>query len=246
LGTGCQILSRPPFVLGGDLAANDLARWHATTIAPAAAAMRASYFRTPPTRPITVLMFHDQDNYERYSEQLFAARGVSRFGYYKPNERTVMVSLATGEGPLLHELTHALMDFDFPEARAWLSEGLASLHERCELRQEARGPCLAGLSNWRLSGLQTLAHRGRLRPIAELVAAISFSGPLEGAHYAQARYFCLYLQRQGLLERIVHEMRGQREDDPSGRETLARVLGENAWARVDEDFLRFMLGLDPS
>ena len=103
------------------------------TVQPVCDALLASYFRQLPDRPVTILMFATEAAYRRAAEQLFFDRRVSRFGYYKPGRRTVLVNLAEGDGGLLHELTHVLMDADFPNAPLWLQEGLATLHESSDV-----------------------------------------------------------------------------------------------------------------
>ena len=82
------------------------------------------------------------------------------YGYYKPQQRTLVMNISTGGGTLVHELTHALIDFDFPLVPDWFNEGLASLHEACHiLPDESR---IEGLTNWRLPGLQQAVAERRL------------------------------------------------------------------------------------
>ena len=78
-------------------------------------------------------MFTTEAAYREAAEQLFFDRDVSRFGYYKPGRQAILVNLAEGDGALFHELTHVLMDADFPNAPHWLQEGLATLHEAVEV-----------------------------------------------------------------------------------------------------------------
>lgn len=129
----CAAIIRPPFVLAGDLSETELEGIFAEIIRPACDALVTGYFRKLPDRPVAILMFSTEAAYRRAAEQLFFDRRVSRFGYYKPGRRTVLVNLAVGDGGLLHELTHVLMDADFPDAPHWLQEGLAAVHEGCDL-----------------------------------------------------------------------------------------------------------------
>jgi hypothetical protein len=48
-----------------------------------------------------------------------------------------------------------------------------------------------------------------------------------GTNYAEARYLLYYLQHKGLLVRFYREFRANRDKDPTGYETLRRVLGES-------------------
>ncbi len=205
--------------------------------------MQARYFPTRPDRPITVLLFRGEESYNRYSAAAFGDSNVSIYGYYKPSARTLLVNTATGTGTLLHELTHALMAFEMPDAPDWFNEGLASLHEQCQFRSDDRGPWIEGLANWRLAGLQNVIRQQRLRPLADLMEHDDFRGARIGTNYAQARYFCLYLQRQGKLEQFFRELAKHRDTDPCGTATTARVLGEQAWSTIDTDFQQFVLQL---
>ena len=244
IGPECPTIVRSPFVIAGDSTAAELDGWHARTIRPAVRAMQRSYFRTAPAQPITVLLFRNEASYNRYAQQLFNESGISIYGYYKPNVRTLLLNLDTGTGTLLHELTHALIDFDYPDAPDWLNEGLASLHEQCRFRGGERDPWLEGLANWRLKGLQEVIRKHRLRSLASLVASTDFRGPLEGTNYAQARYFCLYLQQKELLAPLYRTLRDGEPKSTSARDAIARLFPEKTPQEINRDFQRWVLELE--
>lgn len=243
LGDQCQVLPRAPFVLGGDFSADELAALHDNTIAPAVRAMRRSYFEVEPNEPVTVLVFRSEESYNRNCESLFGERGISIYGYYKPKLRTLVLNLGTGQGTLLHELTHALADFDFPQMPDWLNEGLASLHEQSRFRADDDGPWIEGLVNWRLRGLQEVTKAGQLRSLAVLLASPIFRGPGEGTNYAQARYFCLYMQEKGVLAEFYRAFRQHHADDPRGIKTLTQVFPDASIEQLDRDFQNWVLEL---
>ncbi len=244
-GPALRVIARPPFVIGGDLSEDELAHCHADTIAPAVEAMQRHYFRSRPFEPITVLLFAAEASYNRYSREWYGDSGISVYGYYKPNERTLLVNHATGNGTLLHELTHALFDFEMDKPPVWLNEGLASLHEQCRFRADADGPWIEGLVNWRLEGLQTVIRQGRLRSLLDLVEERDFRGPLVGTNYAQARYFCMYLQQRGKLAEFFDDFRECRADDPAGTAAVVRAVGGQSWEDLDRDFQQWVLELSP-
>ena len=234
LGDDCELIVHEPFVIAGDLSKRDLEQWHSRTIGPAARAMAASYFSTPPSEPITVLLFSGEKSYNHYARRLFADEGVSIYGYYKPGQRVLVMNIGTGGGTLVHELTHALMDFDFPTVPDWFNEGLASLHEQCRFREDRSG--IDGLVNWRLPILQRALQEGELRPLADLIRADDFRGDREGVNYAQARYFCMYMQEQGVLEDYFRLFRTRQKEDPLGYATVSEVFPDRSWAELDADF----------
>ncbi len=243
LGPECRVIARSPFVLGGDLSDEELAGLYEHTIAPAVRAMYHSYFDARPHRPVTVLVFRGEESYDRYCERLFGDHGISIYGYYKPKQRTLVLNIGTGSGTLLHELTHALVDFDFPGVPDWLNEGLASLHEQSRFRTSAGGPWIEGLVNWRLAGLQEVARAGRLASLATLIENPRFRGPGEGTNYAQARYFCLYMQQQGVLADFYRAVRRRQEADASGLESLGQVFAGVPTDELDRRFQEWVLAL---
>jgi hypothetical protein len=244
LGAECHVVVRSPFVLAGDCSKNELESLYEQTVDPAVRAMRNSYFDAQPSKPVTVLLFGGDASYNRYCEKLFGEAGISIYGYYKPKLRTLVLNIATGNGTLLHELTHALVDFDFPDVPDWLNEGLASLHEQSRFRTGAHGPWIEGLVNWRLAGLQKVAREGELGSLEALVNNPRFRGAGEGTNYAQARYFCLYMQQQGVLAKFYRLFRGRHALDPRGLKTLALVFPGVELADLDKEFQRWVLSLE--
>ena len=243
LGTGCAVIVHPPFVVGGDMSQAKLEKWYAQTISPAATAMASSYFRRTPDRPITVLLFGSQQTYDAYAEKLFGDKGISVYGYYKPRERTLVMNIATGGGTLVHELTHALIDFDFPDVPDWFNEGLASLHEQCRFREGPGGPWIEGLENWRLPALQQAVRRKQLRTLSSLIQSDDFRGQDVGINYAQARYFCMYLQRKQLLAEYFKRFHAGAKQDPRGYQTVMEVLPDRSWSELDREFNAWVLTL---
>jgi hypothetical protein len=249
LGTDCAAIVRSPFVVAGDLDLDELNRWHEETIGPAARAMAKSYFNTLPDEPITVLLFSERADYDRQARSLFGDEGISTYGYYKPETRTLVMNIGTGGGTLVHELTHALIDFDFPDVPDWFNEGLASLHEQCHIRRDESE--IDGLVNWRLPGLQKTIRAGRLRSLETMIHDDDFCGAEVGLNYAHARYFCLFLQsnhnprHRDVLSEFYVELRAQHANDPKGLAAVRHVFPDQTWAQLDAAFREFVLSLEP-
>ena len=252
-----QTIVRPPFVLAGDLSEAELQTKFESAIQPACESLLASYFRQLPQRPVLILMFTTEAAYRGAAEQLFFDRDVSRFGYYKPGRQTILVNLAEGDGALFHELTHVLMDTDFPNAPQWLQEGLATLHEAVEVGGEeldagaglfespaiggsgivlARGRELRPVLNWRGSVLRLARDENRLPSLQQHISEASFRGPNEALDYAYARYFCLFLHQRGVLSRYYAALRERAETDPTGERTLLDLCGVRDWDSIDVAF----------
>lgn len=243
LGHECQVVVRRPFVLAGDSSPAYLERKYSLTIEPAWRAMARHYLRRAPDRPITVLLFSGEAPYRRYAERLFFDRNVSRFGYFKPGRRTIVANSAWGDGPLLHELTHAMMYFDFPEAAVWLREGLASLHEASLLA--GNGDCwtLDGKVNWRLDVLKRQIQAGPLQSLQNLIQTVDFGGPGEAVNCAQARYFCLFLQQKNVLAEVYRRYRASHDEDLRGEKTVLLAFPGHSWQDLDAEFSRWVMSL---
>lgn len=241
LDDDCALIVRSPFIVAGDMTKKELESWYRRTIQPAAEAMSRSYFRVGPDEPITILLFSEERTYDQYALRLFDDEGVSVYGYYKPGIRTLVMNIGTGGGTLVHELTHALVDFDFPRIPTWFNEGLASLHEQCRFREDGSG--IEGLVNWRLKGLKQAIEEERLAPLAELIEGSDFRGEDVSLNYAQARYLCLYLQKKDLLVEFYSRFRGNFPHDPNGLTTLRELFSDDEWKNLDADYVSFVESL---
>ncbi|HWP40682.1 MAG TPA: hypothetical protein VNL70_07125, partial [Tepidisphaeraceae bacterium] len=155
-------------------------------------------------------------------------------------DNVMLMNVATGTGTLVHELVHALMRADFPDAPGWFNEGLASLYEQCTLD----GQTITGLKNWRLPALKQAIQENRLRPLSELIDDPRFyRQDLTGLNYAQARYLLMYLQEKGLLREYYRRFRAARGEDPTGRKTLENLIAPQSLDDLDRAWRAWVLAL---
>ena len=240
LGDRGDVVVRSPFVLAGDDTAHALSVRYEKQIEPLERAMRVSYFETVPDRPITFLLCVHTASYRELARHLFADEPVSKWGYYKPGRRTVIVNLEHGAAGIGHEMTHALMDFDFPTAPFWFREGLAALHESVFVREAAVGTSLEGLRKGRWKAMQSLLDNDRLLTLEALLTAGKPSTGRAARRYAQARFFCLFLQRNQQLKTYYQRFKRAGSVDPHGIRTLLEVLGKQHLEDVDRDFRHWL------
>jgi hypothetical protein len=73
----------------------------------------------------------------------------------------------------------------------------------------------------------------------------TFYGDKSGVHYAQSRYLCYYLQEKGLLFTFYKEFHANQKNDPTGYETLKRVLREPDMFRFQREWEKYVLKLSP-
>src|SRR6185436_1992629 len=97
-----------PFVLGGDCDTTHLSETYRQTILPTARALSIQYFDHPPTWPVTVLLCSSDNSYRECQRRLEERERNKYSGIYSRAEHRVVINVATGDGTLAHELTHAL------------------------------------------------------------------------------------------------------------------------------------------
>jgi len=238
-----SVLVDPPFVVAGNMRTTDLAAHMEHSVLRPAAAMWQAYFTHQPDQPITVLLLTDRGvrpgedknpgyAYRTWSQKLFGEQAANSYGYYEPDRRTLIMNIDTGSGTLTHELTHALIVYDFPDPPDWFNEALATLHEQCRVEENG----LVGLPNWRLPALQQAMADGALRPLADLVTKNDFRTNQEGLNYAQARYFAMYLQHRNKLREFYSYYRGHRDNPVAA---IEHVLGKSM-DDVEKTFLAWV------
>jgi len=232
------ILIRPPYVLAGDMREDVLERLHRDVILPTERALSVSFFDARPTEPITIVAFADEPAFREFARRVDRRKPDSYYGYYLRSPRRVVVNVATGAGTLAHELTHALAHFDFPHMPEWFDEGLASLFEQSEFSDNGRH--LTGGDNWRVHHVLRALHDNCLRPAADL-AERGLRTEYQALDYAQARYLCLYLQDQQLLEPYYRKLRSRSDSDPTGWQTLLELLPVEKASDIDADFRRWVV-----
>lgn len=242
-----NVVIAPPFVIVGDGSPRKIAAYRDNTVLPAAAALRAQFFTTPLSEPVLILLFESAEPYERLAKAWFDEDDVPHFGFFRTRERAMLMDVSTGTGTLVHELTHALMAADFPQAPTWFDEGLASLYEQSafgRLADAPKGDAIRGLPNWRLPALQAAIKANTLRPLAELIADDDFrNAERVGLNYAHARYLMHYLQERRLLRRFYADFRAAHESDPTGIETLKKVIASQTLEAFEKDWRAWVKSL---
>lgn len=230
LPPGFSIVVAPPFVVAGDEPPAVVRERAAHTVSWAATKLKQDFFAADPRSILDVWLFKDRPSYEAHALALTGRKPTTPYGYYSSEHKALIMNIATGGGTLVHEIVHPFVEADFPDAPAWLNEGLGSLFEQSG---DSDGH-IVGYPNWRLAGLQQAIGRHAVPSFKELTATTTtqFYDEDPGSNYAQARYLCYYLQQNGLLRRFYRDFRAGHAADPTGYGTLQRVLAEpdmEAW-----------------
>jgi len=65
----------------------------------------------------------------------------------------------------------------------------------------------------------------------------------KGVNYAQARYLCYYMQEKGLLTTFYQQFHSHQKEDPSGFNTLQKVLEERDMDLFKTKWEKYVLDL---
>ncbi len=209
------------FVVVSNLNETETQRIVEYTIRNAEECFYNDYFEKKPDEVITIFLFKDDKTYRYWANKLYGDTDLSRFGYYKPSKKTMLMNISTGGGTLVHELTHAFVRYDFPDIPSWFNEGLGSLYERCSMNNKE----ILGHTNWRLPELKEAIQNNLYNSLEWLINTTDeeFYDYESSKNYAQARYLCQYLQEKKLLRIFYKNFRDNYEKDKSGRTQLEEV-----------------------
>lgn len=225
-----------PFIVLGNFDEEPFRRIMEHTIRACSQRMYKQFFDKKPDYMLKVYLFADDASYRSMARKLWGDTNVSHFGYFKSSEKALVMNISTGTGTLVHEMFHALVEPDFDDIPAWFNEGVASLYECCYVETER----LVGGVNWRFPRLKEAIDGNDLVSLSELVATSTreFYGPGSDLHYAEARYFCMYLQKFGVLEKFYRKFRDNYKEDPTGRKFLEEILGKDL-DKAEKDWVKW-------
>jgi hypothetical protein len=196
-------------------------------------------FKTRPQRAVTVYLFASAATYEGYCKTRWSEKCLSKYGFYRPDERKMVMNASLGLGTLTHELVHPIVEADFPTAPAWINEGIASLFEAPVIPRAGE---IHGVKNWRHPRLLSAYGSAKERDAARLDAIFGMSDEVfrddtEDLHYAMARYVCQWMDDQGKLWAFYQTWRDTVADDANGEKAFERVMGKppremhDSWAK---------------
>jgi hypothetical protein len=239
-----SIVIQRPFVVIGDESA-DVVREHSVrTVKWAVDKLKQDFFTKDPNEILDIWLFRDAASYEKNALLLFGEKPSTPYGYYSSAHQALIMNIETGSGTLVHEIVHPFIEANFPACPPWLNEGLGSLYEQSG---EVAGH-IHGFPNWRLPGLQAAIKAGTVPSFQRLTTlnTRSFYNEDKGTNYGQSRYLCYYLQEKGLLVKFYREFYLHQKRDPTGYQSLKKILGEPDMRRFKTTWQQYVLGLTRS
>ena len=235
-----SIEERSYFLIISNLSKGETGKIIDNTILRAVDCFYNDYFETKPLEATTIFLFRDDKSYRTWAKKLYDDDDLSRFGYYKPFNKVMLMNISTGTGTLVHEMTHALVRYDFPDIPSWFNEGLGSLYERCSLNDKL----ILGYVNWRLPDLQDAIKDNSYTSLDKLLRTDydGFYGNRSSFNYSQARYLCMFLQEKGLLKKFYKKFRDTYADDNTGKKQIEAVYGKPL-TELETDYLAWVITL---
>ena len=239
--TGFSIIVQKPFVVIGDEPRDVVQERAEGTVKWAVDRLKQDFFVKDPNDILDIWLFKDAASYEKHTQLFFGESPSTPYGYYSPTHKALIMNIGTGGGTLVHELVHPFMEANFPGCPPWFNEGLGSLYEQCG----DVGGHIHGFTNWRLPGLQLAIGEKRVPAFKTLMELDrdGFYSDDRGTNYAQSRYLCHYLQEEGLLITFYQEFLKRQKEDPSGFQSLQKVLGETDMDAFKQKWEKYVLAL---
>lgn len=236
-----SIVVQRPFVVIGDEPAAAVKEHSERTVKWAVDRLKQDFFTKDPNEILDIWLFRDAASYQKNTMLLFGEKPGTPYGYYSSAHKALVMNIETGGGTLVHEIVHPFIEANFPACPPWFNEGLGSLYEQSG---EVDGH-IHGFTNWRLPGLKQAIKAGTVPSFRSLTSldARGFYNDDKGTNYAQSRYLCYYLQQKGLLIKFYREFHLQQKTDPTGYQSLKKILGEPDMQIFKTKWQQYVLGL---
>ncbi len=189
-------------------------------------AMTKHYVSDLPDSVTPVFFFNDYDTYRDFSVNTIGLdeNDLSPFGYYKISKNIIVIRYVSWKGSTSHEITHSLIQYDFPDIPSWLNEGLASLHEKYVYTDGV----MKGDFNWRILSLRRAFRENTYTGLKKLMETNDeeLYGKRSAFYYAQSRFLLMYIQQKDLLDDYYLLFKKTAADDPTGITQFEKTLNK--------------------
>lgn len=186
--------------------------------------MQKHYIKKNPDSLTALFMFEDYDSYKEFSLNTFDINpeDLSPYGFYKISRNAITIRYVSWKGSIAHEVTHAMIQADFPQVPSWFNEGLAALHENAKFNNDK----LISSFSWRILSLRRSFRENTYTPLKTLMETNDdeLYSARSSFYYAQSCYLLMYLQDKGKLTDYYNLFRNSYEEDQTGISQLETVL----------------------
>ncbi len=186
--------------------------------------MQKHYTEKYPDSLTALFLFEDYNSYKEFSINTFDMdpEDLSPYGFYKISRNAITIRYVSWKGSIAHEVTHAMIQADFPQVPSWFNEGMAALHENAKFNNDK----LETSFSWRILSLRRSFRENTYTPLKFLMVTNDeelYSGRAS-FYYAQSCYLLMYLMDKGLITDYYKLFRKSYEEDPTGISQLETVL----------------------
>ncbi len=206
-------------------------------------AMLNSYISVKPDKVTPIFLFEDYDAYRNFSVGNFNIdeSDLSPYGFYKISKNVIVIRYISWKGSIAHEVTHAMIQNDFPDIPSWFNEGMAALHEKSTYKNGT----LVGDFSWRILSIRRALAENTYTGVEELMNTNDdeLYGRKSSFYYAESRYLLMMLQQRGLLKEYYKNFRDSFAKDKTGITQLEKITGKSL-AEIDKELLDFMSSFD--
>ncbi len=202
-------------------------------------AITNNYVSVLPDSVTPVFLFEDYDSYRDFSVETLSLdeKDLSPYGFYKISKNIIVIRYVSWKGSTAHEITHSLIQYDFPDIPSWFNEGLAALHEKYIYKDGK----MKGDFNWRIVALRRAFKENSYTYLNTLMGTNDeiLYGSRTAFYYAQARYLLMYIQSKGVLEEYYKLFRAAYNEDETGISQLEKILNKPL-PDIDEDLVEYI------
>jgi len=147
-------------------------------------------------------------------------------GYFNKRDNVIFATVWGGYGTLLHEMIHALILANYPEAPGWLGEAFATIYERTQWKDNRLIP----LPNWRM-------ERMDLEDVVSLDIYEKYKGDIKLGYFdlAKLRLLYIYLDELGQLKAFYQAVKASKGNESAAQITRQLGVEQAAWSDFAEN-----------
>lgn len=202
-------------------------------------AMIDNYIEKRPDGVTAVFLFRDMDSYKNFAMKEFDIEesDLSPYGFYKISKNVILVRYVSWKGSVAHEVTHAMLQNDFPEIPSWFNEAFAALHEKATYENKK----LVANFSWRILSLRRAFDEDTYYSLRHLMNTSDDEMYSEKSsfYYAQGQYALMLLQQKGLMEDYYKNFRDTYSKDPTGARQFEKLTGASI-EKYDTELIEYI------
>lgn len=237
------ILSKP-FVIITDINSSSAQNENKMIVELSIKTFKKRFFKNNPKNITDIWILKNRESYIKFNHAFLNSTSRDEVaGYYMRDKDALVLDITTGIGTIVHEMVHAFMDNNFPDAPVWFEEGLASLYEGTMVNDNG----LIGDLNWRLPWLKETIRAKKLdsfKLLSDMNVSTFYEDNSVSINYAQSRYLFYYLQEKGLLLKYYKIALANIKNDPTCYRSLLKVLKIKDMKEFQKEWEIYILGLE--